>query len=229
MLHFMTIKDKYTMPDNQPARKSPDKQFINSIKQLLSPSETLEIKAGETIDVRGKILILDDGGIAINYILGNHQGGIKELECVYGSYILNSFTLFNDGNEYVNLNYSTVTDCCIRLYDKEEFKRDISKSNGWELVAELIAINLSHLCRLYFSANSTRVYNVIRSHLINLNTPQLKDIKSEVTILEFISNRSSLSRSSIMQTVSFLTRKSYIIVKRGRLIDIVDLPPDLIT
>jgi len=225
----MTVKDTHAMLKNQPARKTPDKKFINAIKQLLSPCEPVTIKAGDVIDINNKILVLDDGCIAIHYVVGSHQGGIKELECVYGSYILNSFILFDHGIEYVDLNYRAVTDCRIRLYDKEQFKRDVSKSNGWELIAELIAINLSHLCRLYFSANSTRVYNVIRSHLINLNTPQLKDIKSEVTIFEFISNRSSLSRSSIMQTISFLTRKSFIVVKRGKLIDIIDLPPDLVT
>lgn len=217
------------MNNNQPARKSPNAYLIKSIIECLSPCKIIAIKEGDVIDVKNKILVLDEGLIAVCYPDEGGAAAFKELEYVNARYIANIFTLFESQREYVNLYYCATTDCLIRLYDKDDFKQDVTQSNNWDKVAELIAINFSHLCRLYFSANSSRVYKVIRSHLINLNTPQLSKVKAEVTIVDFISKRSSLSRTSIMKTLSYLTRNSYIVAKNGRLIDIIDLPPELIT
>lgn len=100
----------------------------------------------------------------------------------------------------------------------------IEKHRLWKEVALLLAYHSGVLFYRNTAVIQRRTYYVIRSHLQELmRLPE--SVRMKTSILEYIQERTYLSRSSILNVLAVLKSGNYIVFKRGGyLLDIAKLP-----
>lgn len=100
----------------------------------------------------------------------------------------------------------------------------IRKEELWEDVAEILSYYNSYLFYRNAMLVQQRTYSIIRDHLLELNQLPLES-RLELTILEYIQERTHLSRSSILNVIFALKNGDYIEIKRGGyLLEVMSLP-----
>lgn len=103
----------------------------------------------------------------------------------------------------------------------------IQKNNLWHDVAMVLAYNSALLFYRNTMVIQPRTYFVIRSHLQEMMTLS-DEIRMRITILDYIQERTHLSRSSILNVLSVLKNAKHIMFKRGGyLTQVFDLPANL--
>lgn len=124
-------------------------------------------------------------------------------------------------NEYHYL--SSLSDCFLTAFDKENAKLVFDKKNLWQDVSNILSyiINLHYKRERLFSSFS--VYGVIRSHLEVLGSLPTNE-RLNLSLFDFILDRTSISRSSLNKVIKELEIGDYIETKRGILIKINKLP-----
>ena len=94
----------------------------------------------------------------------------------------------------------------------------------WEDVAALLSYHTAYLFYRDALVVQQRTYSVIRNHLLDMS--QLpEEMRMRVSILDYIQERTHLSRSSILNVLSALKSGHYITFKRGGyLMELHNLP-----
>lgn len=97
--------------------------------------------------------------------------------------------------------------------------------NLWEEVTSLLAYHTSYLVYRDDLVLQQRTYSVIRNHLMEmLLMPD--ETRLRVSILEYIQDRTHLSRSSILNVLSALKKGGYIEFARGGYLQSVNMLPE---
>ena len=86
--------------------------------------------------------------------------------------------------------------------------------NLWEEVTSLLAYHTSYLVYRDDLVLQQRTYSVIRNHLLEMML-LTAETRLRVSILEYIQDRTHLSRSSILNVLSALKKGGYIAFARG--------------
>ncbi len=101
--------------------------------------------------------------------------------------------------------------------------------NLWEEVTSLLAYHTSYLVYRDDLVLQQRTYSVIRNHLLEMML-LTAETRLRVSILEYIQDRTHLSRSSILNVLSALKKGGYIAFARGGYLQsITSLPEKILT
>ncbi|MEL4015309.1 helix-turn-helix domain-containing protein [Dryocola clanedunensis] len=116
------------------------------------------------------------------------------------------------------------TESKIFRVDAQEAMKIITEKNLWQDVAIMMAYFTTYLLYRDALVVQQRTYSVIRNHLMEMiQLPE--ETRMRTSILEYIQDRTHLSRSSVLNMVFALKEAKYIETKRGGyLISVNDLP-----
>ncbi len=90
----------------------------------------------------------------------------------------------------------------------------ISQQGLWEEVAAVLSYHTAYLFYRDALVVQQRTYSVIRNHLLEMITLP-EQTRMRISILDYIQDRTLLSRSSVLNVISALKRGGYINFKRG--------------
>lgn len=117
----------------------------------------------------------------------------------------------------------TLCQCEIAILTYDELIINISEKGLWELYARYLQV-INHLMYQYaldFIENSA--YALIKSQLKNLmKEPDI--VRRGMTAERYIREKTNLSRSGIISILSKLKAGGYIMLDKGKLIDVIKLP-----
>ncbi len=100
----------------------------------------------------------------------------------------------------------------------------ICQQGLWEDAAAVLSYHTAYLFYRDALVVQQRTYSVIRNHLLEMITLQ-EQTRMRTSILDYIQDRTLLSRSSVLNVISALKREGYIAFKRGGyLLEIKELP-----
>lgn len=116
------------------------------------------------------------------------------------------------------------SNCEILRLDADEGHKHITQLGLWKDVADVVSYYTSYLFYRDAMVVQQRTYAIIRNHLLELNKLPL-EFRLKVTVLEYIQERTHLSRSGILHVILALKNGSYISIKRGGyLLELAGLP-----
>jgi CRP-like cAMP-binding protein len=119
------------------------------------------------------------------------------------------------------------TDCLLLRLDASLGHELICTAGLWQDMAAILAYHTAFLLYRDTQVVGQRTYSVIRSLLLEMNNLIL-DHRLRVSVLEYIQERTLLSRSSILNVVSALKTRGYIEITRGSyLLQVICLPERL--
>ncbi|MFJ2973999.1 helix-turn-helix domain-containing protein [Kluyvera sp. NPDC087067] len=92
---------------------------------------------------------------------------------------------------------------------------DVFRQQGlWEDVASLLSYHTAYLFYRDALVVQQKTYSVIRNHLVEMNLLP-EESRMRVSILDYIQERTHLSRSSVLNVISALKKGDYIDYQRG--------------
>lgn len=116
------------------------------------------------------------------------------------------------------------TESTILRVDAQQAAEIFHEQGLWEDVAALLSYHTAYLFYRDALVVQQRTYSVIRSHLQEMILLP-EDARMRTSILDYIQERTLLSRSSVLNVLSALKKGNYISFKRGGyLLDMRDLP-----
>lgn len=116
------------------------------------------------------------------------------------------------------------TESTILRVDADRAATLFTEEGVWEEVAALLSYHTAYLIYRDAQVVQQRTYSVIRNHLQEMMLLP-EEARMRTTILEYIQDRTLLSRSSILNVLSALKQGEYINFKRGGyLLEIKHLP-----
>ncbi|MNE70998.1 putative DNA-binding transcriptional regulator [compost metagenome] len=116
------------------------------------------------------------------------------------------------------------TESTILRVDAQQAAEIFREQDLWEDVAALLSYHTAYLFYRDALVVQQRTYSVIRSHLQEMILLP-EDARMRTSILDYIQERTLLSRSSVLNVLSALKKGNYISFKRGGyLLDMRDLP-----
>lgn len=108
--------------------------------------------------------------------------------------------------------------------DAEQAAEIFRQQGLWEDVAALLSYHTAYLFYRDALVVQQRTYSVIRSHLLEMMTLP-EEARMRITILDYIQDRTLLSRSSVLNVLAALKKGEYIDFKRGGyLLEMKELP-----
>lgn len=116
------------------------------------------------------------------------------------------------------------TDSTLMRVDAQRAMKLFTEHNLWHDVTVMMSYFASYLSYRDAVVVQQRTYAVIRNHLLELIQTS-EEVRQRVSILEYIQDRTHLSRSSILNMVFSLKAAEYIETKRGGyLLSVKELP-----
>lgn len=109
--------------------------------------------------------------------------------------------------------------------DAEDAVKVFREQNLWEHVAALMAYHTAYMTYRDALVLQQRTYSVIRNHLLEMiQLPE--DARMRTSMLEYIQDRTHLSRSSILNVLSALKKGKYIQFIRGGYLQHIESLPE---
>lgn len=119
------------------------------------------------------------------------------------------------------------TESTILRVDAKKAMKIFDEQNLWRDVSITLSYFTSYLFYRDDLVVQQRTYSVIRNHLLEMSQLPL-DTRMRTSILEYIQERTHLSRSSVLNVISSLKTESYLEIKRGGyLLGVNNLPDKL--
>lgn len=116
------------------------------------------------------------------------------------------------------------TGCTMLRLDASLAHEIITQEGMWKEIAVILAYYTTHLFYRDSVVVQQRTYSIIRGHLIEMNRLP-EDSRLRTSILDYIQERTHLSRSSILNVMFALKNGGYINIKRGGyLLAVINLP-----
>lgn len=110
--------------------------------------------------------------------------------------------------------------------DASKAHEEIRKQGLWEDVTSVVSYYNAYLFYRDSLVVQQRIYKIVRSYIIELAALSL-EARFSVSILEYVQQRTHLSRSSILKVIHTLIEGGYIEVRRGGyLINIHKIPKE---
>lgn len=101
----------------------------------------------------------------------------------------------------------------------------VAEHNLWESVASVLAYNVNMLLFRDAILHGKNAYTIVKTFLVRFNAKS-SEFKKEMSVVQYILQRTTLSRSAVMGILTDLRRGGYIDMKSGRLISMVSKLPD---
>lgn len=117
----------------------------------------------------------------------------------------------------------TITRSTIGKMPLELTEKLISEHNLWETVSKFILAQSGKLYTLHKQVTAPSAYEIVRTQLLMLMREK-PDLRLRMTAELYIRNKTTLSRSRVMQVLSDLNKGGYIKLERGVLIDVYTIP-----
>ncbi len=117
------------------------------------------------------------------------------------------------------------TECSLSRIDAEEALQIFREQNLWEDVTSLLAYHTAYLAYRDALVLQQRTYAVIRNHLMEMILLP-EDMRMRISILDYIQDRTHLSRSSILNVLSALKKGKYIQFIRGGFLQHIESLPE---
>ncbi|MGL5387364.1 MAG: helix-turn-helix domain-containing protein [Enterobacterales bacterium] len=174
----------------------------------------------------GKKLNLLQNGDFITYLI------IKGNVSLYrGNDNLNMFTMTspalagigNSPDSFIEGYLKTLCPCQIGTILSSQARDLIVKNNAWELFSKHLLVASKKIFVFSQRISTPNAYSVIRYQLFELMSEDI-NMRSNITIANYIMNKVPLSRSRIMGIISDLKAGGYITTDRGKLVKIINLP-----
>ncbi len=99
----------------------------------------------------------------------------------------------------------------------------VSSNNMWDALVDLHINKIDEYSHYYDALSKRSTYQEICFH-INLMMDLPDHIRNQIKLTDFIWERTSMSRSNMMQVIGQLKNKKYIIVEKGLLRSVFSLP-----
>ncbi|TNV14033.1 Crp/Fnr family transcriptional regulator [Buttiauxella sp. B2] len=116
------------------------------------------------------------------------------------------------------------TECTILRLDASLAHELITQHDMWKDIAIILAYYTTRLFYRDSVVVQQRTYSIIRGHLVELILLP-EDLRLRTSILDYIQERTHLSRSSILNVMFALKNGGYIEIKRGGyLLNVINLP-----
>ena len=154
-----------------------------------------------------------------------------EVEIRRSSDELSMFILRNQGCLGVSAIYNNATymyglartPTVIRTIKKADFERLISENNLWPELTQMLVWYITLLSKRDDVLVARSAYSVVREFLLEINDLIVQH-KRDVNVYDYIQEYTNLARSTIIKILSDLKKGQYIVVEKGRLITINNLP-----
>ncbi len=117
------------------------------------------------------------------------------------------------------------TDSVMLRIDAEEALKIIRKQNLWEETTSLLAYHTAYLAYRDALVLQQRTYAVIRNHLMEMILLP-EEMRMRISILDYIQDRTHLSRSSVLNVLSALKKGKYIQFIRGGYLQHIESLPE---
>lgn len=119
----------------------------------------------------------------------------------------------------------TETESVLLRIDADVALRIFGEQNLWEDVTSLLAYHTAYLAYRDALVLQQRTYAVIRNHLMEMILLP-EDMRMRISILDYIQDRTHLSRSSILNVLSALKKGKYIQFIRGGYLQHIESLPE---
>lgn len=117
------------------------------------------------------------------------------------------------------------TESVLLRIDAEDAIRIIKEQNLWEDATSLLAYHTAYLAYRDALVLQQRTYAVIRNHLMEMILLP-EEMRMRVSILDYIQDRTHLSRSSVLNVLSALKKGKYIQFIRGGYLQHIESLPE---
>ncbi|WP_202302081.1 helix-turn-helix domain-containing protein [Dryocola clanedunensis] len=190
--------------------KRPDEAIASLINALMPLGERINVTSRKRIGWRTKetsyLYLLLRGEISVLRISDGLLLGTTNLPHVFG---------FTEMFSPMGCNMLRAeTDCTLMCIDTALVLPEIDKQELWREVAELCSYHTANMLLRDLKIVNQRTPPVVHNYLQELDRLPA-DRKYRVNILNYIQERTGLSRSSILNVVSTLKKNNYIDYERG--------------
>lgn len=111
----------------------------------------------------------------------------------------------------------------VRSIPKDEFTRLISENNLWEDLTRLLSWYILLMSKRDDILVARSAYSVVREFLYEINELKVNH-QRDINIYDYIQEYTNLARSTIIKILSDLKKGQYIVVEKGRLLNLTYLP-----
>ncbi|MBW4217896.1 helix-turn-helix domain-containing protein [Enterobacter cloacae subsp. cloacae] len=200
----------------------PMKNISKIIKSLKPHSDKIFLTTGKKLNWIDSevsyIYILDEGGISImkgdSNVLISRVGQQHVLG--FAEYFQPGFSKTYLRTDKPSVVYKITTKRAIEIIDEKCL---------WQDVAILLSFHINYLCYRDARLMHSKAYGTIKNCLEELYIGYNEDARMNIKILDYIQERTFLSRSSILNVISALNQGGYITLRSGGyLVDIKKLP-----
>ena len=111
----------------------------------------------------------------------------------------------------------------VRSIPQDEFTRLISENNLWEDLTRLLSWYILLMSKRDDILVARSAYSVVREFLYEINELKVNH-QRDINIYDYIQEYTNLARSTIIKILSDLKKGQYIVVEKGRLLNLTYLP-----
>lgn len=117
----------------------------------------------------------------------------------------------------------TLTSCDIAKVTMEAAREIIRTDNLWEILASHMMVVAGKLYQSGQQLSAPSAYELVRAQLYELSS-EARSIQENITAERYIRDKTGLSRSGVMRILSALRDGGYVVIERGILVELKNLP-----
>jgi hypothetical protein len=111
----------------------------------------------------------------------------------------------------------------VRSIDKEEFMALMTDKNLWPQLTKVLSWYICMLSKRDDVLVARSAYSVVREFLLEINE-LIVHHQRDINVYDYIQEYTNLARSTIIKILSDLKKGQYIVVEKGRLLNLTTLP-----
>ncbi|HDR2752175.1 TPA: helix-turn-helix domain-containing protein [Enterobacter asburiae] len=136
-------------------------------------------------------------------------------QCIFGL----SAIFYNSSHMYGLVRANTV----VRAIKKDDFARLMTEKNLWPELTKVLSWYICLLSKRDDVLVARSAYSVVREFLLEINE-LIVNHQRDINVYDYIQEYTNLARSTIIKILSDLKKGQYIVVEKGRLINMTSLP-----
>ncbi|MFX2575446.1 helix-turn-helix domain-containing protein [Enterobacter quasiroggenkampii] len=136
-------------------------------------------------------------------------------QCVFGL----SSIFYNSSHMYGLVRSNTV----VRSIPKDAFSQLMTEKGLWPELTKVLAWYICMLSKRDDVLVARSAYSVVREFLLEINE-LIVHHQRDINVYDYIQEYTNLARSTIIKILSDLKKGQYIVVEKGRLLNITNLP-----
>ncbi|HDR2789057.1 TPA: helix-turn-helix domain-containing protein [Enterobacter asburiae] len=136
-------------------------------------------------------------------------------QCIFGL----SAIFYNSSHMYGLVRANTV----VRSIKKDDFARLMTEKNLWPELTKVLSWYICLLSKRDDVLVARSAYSVVREFLLEINE-LIVNHQRDINVYDYIQEYTNLARSTIIKILSDLKKGQYIVVEKGRLINMTSLP-----